>query len=302
MIYKYSQISDTQIVSYEQAKKLCKISLPHLGQLKLFFTELFFLTKCAEPGDKVVYAGAAQGYHIPLLADMFPDITFDLWDPARFDFHPRKTIKAFNKFFTNETAKQYSKDGNKILFIVDIRTIENINEIKENTKEFDILIDKDMEMQKKWCQIMKPRYIFYKFRLPYEYEKYNYITGEIMLQPYSPFSTESRLLTNDYFTEIEYDCKLYDEKLAYHNVYDRCVIGKFHKFEKIMEQLNLINNWDNAMGLAIIHFYLKKIKNDKSKESIGKIFMDIIDFHIKKYGYKKYSIIFKSKQKPPDTK
>lgn len=49
-----------------------------LGQLKLLITEIMFLVKVSKHGDKVVYVGAAEGYHSGYLADMFPDLHFDL--------------------------------------------------------------------------------------------------------------------------------------------------------------------------------------------------------------------------------
>ena len=99
MIFKYSQLYKK--ISYAQAKKMRQISLKkfHIGQLKLLFSEIIFLTKHSKNKNKVLYVGAAAGTHIAYLADMFPNLTFDLWDPGQFDIEPRKNIKIFNQIY-----------------------------------------------------------------------------------------------------------------------------------------------------------------------------------------------------------
>lgn len=306
MIYKYSQLSKNNVITYEEAIDLCFNEKEgpqniYLGQLKLFFTELFFLTKCAKSGNKVLYVGAAPGYHTTMLADLFPDIDFDLWDPRKFETEERPNIRTYNDFFTDTSAKTYAEDGSNILFMVDMRTLKNINKIKKDTTKLDELVTEDMIMQRRWAQIIKPIYAYLKFRLPYEDTFIKYLTGEIYLQPYAPLSTETRLLTNDYFTEKKYDTKLFNDQLSYHNYHNRCKKQSYRKYAKIMEKYNLVNNWDNELALSITHFYLKKIKNVTSKEVTGELFMEIISFHEKKYG-KKYDVIFNSLEGNQDTR
>ena len=48
---------------------------------------------------KVVYVGAAEGYHTAYLADMFSDFKFDLWDQREFDIKDRPNITLFNRLF-----------------------------------------------------------------------------------------------------------------------------------------------------------------------------------------------------------
>ena len=123
MRYKYSQLDKR--IEYDEAKKLSKdVKEMHLGQLKLLISEILFLTKYAKDGNKVVYVGAAEGYHIPKLVELFPNLTFDLWDPAKFGIKETKTINIFNKFFKDEDAENYVKEHNNILFISDIRTLQ----------------------------------------------------------------------------------------------------------------------------------------------------------------------------------
>lgn len=295
MIYKYNQLSVDNRISYRESIEMCMSSTPniYLGQFKLLFTELFFLTKCSRPGDLALYVGAAPGYHTTILADLFPEVNFDLWDPRKFETEERPNIKIYNDFFTDVSAKSYVNSSDNILLMVDMRTLKNINIYKKENdlEKFDELVTDDMVMQRNWARIIQPRYSYFKLRFPYEKPRTKYLTGQIYLQPYAPLSTEARLLTNNYDDEIVYDTKLFDEQMAYHNYNNRCQVGTSRKYNKIFKKYNLVNNWDNTLAMSICHYYLTKIKNNRSKEAAGELFMSMAKFHIKKYG-KKYDSLF----------
>lgn len=292
-VYKYSQIPNDDRITYRKSLELCR-SRPkfHFGQLKLFFTELMFLSKHSQPLDTILYIGAAPGYHINKLAELFPNLNFDLWDPRDFEIDPKPNVKLYQEFFTDTSASSYSKQGGRILLMCDLRTI-TIGKLKKtkNIEEMDELVDEDMKMQRRWCQIINPYYAYLKFRLPYEIPKTKYLGGTIYLQPYTKISTETRLMTSNYTDNILYDNDEFQEKMAYHNACDRCNSAKYLKWEKIMDKYNLVNNWDNALALYITHFFLKNVRKIYDKEAAGKLFMDILEYHIKKYG-KKYDAIF----------
>lgn len=296
-IYKYSQLLNNNRISYEEALKICRnrnmMKRLHLGQLKLFFAELLFLSLKACKGDRILYIGAAPGYHIGKLADLFPELNFDLWDPRKFEIENKKNIKIYNHFFTHDSAKSYSVIKENILLISDIRTVSigKLKKMKEISK-MDELVDSDMKMQMEWCQIINPKYAFLKFRLPYIIPNTKYLTGTIFLQPYSKISTETRLLTNDYFHYKMYDNTEFEEKMAFHNAFNRCHTKHFKRWKDIMLQYDIPNNWDNAFALHIINIYLIKVRNIVSDNEVGKLFLDIISYHRKKYG-NKYDIVFR---------
>lgn len=291
LIYKYSQLNDNERLPYNEAIKILKDKPKfHLGQLKLFFTELLFLTKYATDGDTVLYIGAAPGYHTSKLAELFPKLTFDLWDPRKFEVEQKSNIKVYNHFFTNESAINYSQQKLNILLMCDIRTLE-IGKYKKQIEKMDEIVEDDMTMQARWANIIKPKQAYLKFRLPYGIKNFKYLTGTIYLQPYAPISTEARLLTNNYTDLIEYDTEKFDEKMAYFNVHVRYNKVTYKKWANIMEKYNLLNCWDNALGLHIMYYYLRDIKHNTSEESLGELFMDIIKYHVKKYG-KKYLVLF----------
>lgn len=291
-VYKISQLDKR--ISFREGKQIFTQSNYesfHLGQIKLLYSEILFLTKCSKPNNKVLYVGSAEGYHIAFLADMFPELHFDLWDPGKFSVEPRKNITIYNKFFTDDIALKYKKQGHNILFMSDMRTLE-IGKFKneEDIHKADEIIITDMNNQMKWVQMIKPIYAYLKFRLPYEKPTMEYLNGTIYLQPYSPFSTESRLLTNNYDNLVTYDAVENDEKMAYFNTFIRPTTT-YDRWENVLEKYDIKNNWDNNYALYILDYYLRTIKNINDDAEVGKLFMDVVYFHKKRYG-RKYDIIF----------
>jgi hypothetical protein len=296
MIYKFSQIPPEHRTSYKKSLDECAKKVIHIGQLKLFFAELIFLSIHAKHGDLVLYIGAAPGTHIGMLAELYPDIKFHLWDPRKFnpDLKGKSNIKIYQQYFTDTSAEAYAQDKiNRILVMCDIRDLD-IGQFKRtgDIEGMDKLVDDDMSMQKRWCQIIQPAFAYLKFRLGYNVTKTEYLTGTIYLQPYSKVSTETRLMTNDYETEILYDNLDFEEKLAYHNAFTRCSGKAFNKYNDIFVKYNLKNCWDNALAMHITALYLKSKLLKPTNEEIGVLFMNIIKYHIDKESAKKYAILF----------
>ena len=143
----------------------------HWGQLKLHLSEWDFLNRTRDLWSTrptvVVYAGAADGAHTPLLADLFPEVhRWFLFDGAPFApgvlRHPR--IRAFTGdagFVTDATVPTFARlakeEGAKaILFISDIRTVPSETRVKE-----------DMVSQARWGIRLGADAMLLKFRPPY---------------------------------------------------------------------------------------------------------------------------------------
>jgi len=293
-IFKVSQLSGR--LTYEQALsefEEANVIKPemHLGQMKLFFCELLFLTKYIADANKVLYVGAAKGYHISKLADLFPNVIFDLWDPGQFDLFPRDNMRIYNKFFTTDTAKIYAQSDDKILFMCDIRNLSIAQKIKNlDGIAADEIVDNDMRLQAEWIKIINPIYAYLKFRLPWFTDYSKYLSGTIYLQPYAPTGTEARLMTNNYVDYVMYNNKEYDEKMAFFNFRIRFNTS-YPRWDKICHQYKLKNCWDTAYCLYVTDYYLRKIHGIRSDEKTGQLYMEIVNFHIQKYG-KKYDILF----------
>lgn len=149
----------------------------HLGQLKLFYTLLEFLTVCVTRGislmdSLVVYIGAAPGTNIIAVSELFPDATFLLYDPAPFDSRlmaaaatagARVHVRTGQRdgMFSLATcpeieATQKRLKKKHLLFISDIRL---------NPTEEEVM--RDMLLQQSTVLTLRPLAYQLKFRLPY---------------------------------------------------------------------------------------------------------------------------------------
>ena len=221
----------------------------HWGQLKLLECEITLLmimrairailksVACKGKSVLVVYAGAAPGEHIPILAEMFPTYDFHCYDPASYcnqlKNYALKSVGRIiltNGYFDKECANKYvERCDNKyenLVFISDIRTADpriQSDEIVENC------IEKDMFRQKEWCLIINPDISMLKFRLPWKKGVTEYLSGKILKQTFAPTtSTESRLIiTRDDLNFMrdngltKYDNQTYEMQLMYHNTITR---------------------------------------------------------------------------------
>jgi hypothetical protein len=237
----------------------------HIGQRKLFLTELYFLAEYAHLSNLIVYVGASPGNHINLLADLFPKHIFHLYDNREYSIENKYIqsgqIVLFKQYFTNENVEEYKYKN--ILFISDIRN--------RDTSEFNII--NDMIIQKNWITEIKPIKSLVKFRLPYGDQEYcnekllksnncimEYLNGKLLLQPWSPvISTEMRLIVDQYPSLKNYDCIEVEEKCFYHNYVTRNQPIRMSTFnKKTGKSVSKNYTWDYMQECAIIRFF--KIK------------------------------------------
>lgn len=234
----------------------------HWGQLKLFLSEVEFLTKVQQDAGKrdiiLVYAGAAPGDHDAYLHSLFPSIRFELYDPNDFIVKDSDKIKTHVQFFTDADAKYWQKYVAEhpdiyLAFVTDIRTNPPT---PENIK-------RNMDMQMKWWQIMNPDLSMFKFRLPWEPGKTTYPEGDIYLQCYpSAVSTETRLIVKKSAKLIEYDNKQYEDACFAHNTIARTkyydTYGDFN-----LDHDGIDNCYDCISFVRIIDEYTKINKGKK---------------------------------------
>lgn len=239
----------------------------HWGQRKLFLSELMFLNECYDLYDKnepkyFIYAGAAGGHHLPLLSLLYPDITFLLYDPAKFAIKGADKLKIFNEYFTDETAHMLKKYKNS-LFCSDIRRTTDDNEILE-----------DMEWQRNWVRIIQPHASLLKFRVLFPENqhkndpknKYTYLDGTLYMQQYAPVkSTELRLLSKK--KDTQYKDRIYDK----FDIESTCfffnqVIRQSYYYNK-SDYKCLSHHYDTMAEVSLWKDYLTK-HNIKSNNSL----------------------------------
>lgn len=201
-------------VPYRERPNACKLSL-HSGQRKLLLVEAEFLTYYGNLAKTVVYAGAAPGIHCRLLAKMFPEHTFELYDPRPFSkrLEGVSNIHLHQDYFTDAVATKWSSQPT--LFMCDIRSGDS------NESDFEDHIVTNMLSQMRWVNILKPKMSLLKFRLPFTPGTTHYLDGKILLQPWQPtMSTECRLVTDGSKTR-DYDHTEHEQKLYRHNIAGR---------------------------------------------------------------------------------
>lgn len=268
------------------------------GQRKLMITEVQFLTLFWDP-EKVpdpiiVYAGAAHGKHISLLAQFFPEATFHLYDPRKFVIKAdNKQIFIYNQLFTDQDAIQWS-GRNNVYFICDIRSGQD----DSSFAEFERAIGKDMKDQERWTEIMNPVYAHLKFRIPFLKEEFGqymeYLYGYLFIQPWiGEKSTELRLvISGTSGKKIEWNTYKIESQMFYHNVEVRgknMFINPFKSSKRSCENDKLIpisppellNDWDSLCEIIVLMNYIMKrrgINGIDEKEVLG--LSEIITEHI----------------------
>jgi SAM-dependent methyltransferase len=201
----------------------------HWGQRKLLLTEIEFLTIFLKKYTDtkpvyMIYAGAAPGTHVLYLSSLFPTVHFELYDPRDFNIGLKGNdmINTHVQYFTDDTAKQWIETDHTdktILLVSDIRTGEPG---KMSDIEVENRVKIDHEWQQTWYRIMNPKMAMFKFRLPWDDEKTEYLDGSIYIQPYPPAtSTETRLIVGYNCGMKIYDNRQYEEQLFYYNNYER---------------------------------------------------------------------------------
>lgn len=278
----------TLILNHENAPRMKYVSrrggefrsILHRGQRKLLMSEIGALIMLDPMTEyTLVYAGAAPGIHIPFLSELFPNVTFHLYDPSAFQIRQSERIFLYNTFFTDSVAQSYRGREN-LVFICDIRVAPD-----------ETLVLQDMLAQQRWHEIMQPELTSLKFRLPwpgedhalsdfplFSFEKINdettveYLDGEIHLPIWGRQSTtESRLVIRkrDHSGKKRYNCSAYEEEMSYFN---RVVRPSIHA-EQPVRRNGLDGCFDCAAEVELLTRYagLKEIPEDDLIEFVANL-------------------------------
>lgn len=268
----------------------------HWGQRKLHMSEMDFFTTYTNRNDAytVVYAGAANGQHIPLLLKLFPNLDFHLYDPAPFSpvvlEHPSLKINLYKDsvlpvgFFTDEIAAKYTNVKN-LLFICDIRLAPSMKKTDpEYAQQFEKKVDYDMNIQKNWVDIMKPEFSILKMRIPYHIkEDYEYLDGDVRFQIWAPVaSTETRLIVKKGSFSKKYIPEIYENQCAYFNNQMRQMdisnitfkivgIDIDGKFKDLWMEYGIFINIDCYLETVVFISYLKRTGEEITILNIKKL-------------------------------
>lgn len=241
----------------------------HSGQRKLFNALLYFLTKYAKDGDICVYIGSAPGDNILAIAEIFPTLTFRLYDPKKTKQTNLKNViivtneKGDGSKFTNLTIKELFPEKNRILLFSDIRNTDNKGNITE------VIVHSDLEIQKEWVKDLQPKAFCLKFRIPYVDSKkvkttsISYFDGFGLLQPYSPqTTTEIRLMNSGVPKMITWGLNEHENKMFYINT----ILREWAFYENVD---NDVIGGDNCFDCALETFLCKSfLESDLSTSAL----------------------------------
>lgn len=272
------------------------------GQRKLHLSEVEFFTIYWDPkvvpNPLCVYAGAAPCIHLKMLSQMFPAITFHLYDTSPFVATPTDKVQIFKQYFTDETAAQYA-NRNDVFFISDIRVTDykilqeeelrkrGITEIntkgvpvgpndliteayRESEMKNEKSIWEDMQAQQRWVLTINPVHALLKFRLPYAVDGTDrivqYLKGIVYWQPWSPQnSTETRLKPTrnnaGVYELADWSTLEYEQWNYYHNSIEREQIRYRNLFTGTSDPIDppeLLNDYDSIAEAMILKLYAEK--------------------------------------------
>lgn len=270
-------------------------AVAHWGQRKLPLATaqllIFYWHPEKIPNPVVVSAGAAPGINYAALSELFPQITWELYDPSQFRINQTDKIHLHNELFTDEIAQQwaqYNTINKNVFFLSDIR--RDYPKGHGVSVEREKMIWEDMEMQANWLKIIKPVKGQLKFRLPYVDEKLKpyfgryvkYLSGTLYKGIWAPFeSTECRLVPDDpiqingqsEYKEKYWDRKKHESQMFYFNTEIREVQKYINPYfvnyvndpEKRqytfspIDPPELMNDYDSLAETNIWILYLKKM-------------------------------------------
>lgn len=175
------------------------------------------------------------------------------------------------KYFFDIDAEFFAQRFSDNCFLcVDIRDL-NYFTFEKDHKVTNAVVMRDMEIQKKWVQTMKPVSSLLKFRLPWVLPgetwegTTEYFSGQIYVQAWAPpTSSETRLCTDGTET-VKYNNKLYEDMLYYHNNHIREKETYTVKVNSIAKDINFVtketgydNRFDSSMEIFVLSEYLQK--------------------------------------------
>lgn len=229
----------------------------HYGQRKLLLSEIEFLTSCVlnremQKPPLVVYAGAANGSHLPFLFRLFPTIKFVLIDPAPFcssvcevatHRHEGPVVELIEDVCTDEVCLRLNRTYRATFTLFLVSDIRSGVPAKCTNREHTEMMIRDNAWQRDWCYSLQAVAAMLKFHPPYpaapvgspKYDPLDqtpssirYFDGNALFGVWAPkSSSEVRLVVEGPFSESsqplerEYDCRVFEEQCYFYNTHGR---------------------------------------------------------------------------------
>ena len=283
-------------ITFNSVEEMKHFKSHHWGQRKLLLGELMFFTITASAGSqksvrqtKVIYAGGAPCDHITILNTLFPNLHFDLIDPAPWNetfvaqypslgkenntsnpehFKINDKIDVYHGYFTDALAQELAEKykNEQVLFISDIRDLY-VDSKSDTIKQREDIVNTNMQDQSRWFSIIqnlnaKPEDVWcmLKFKPTFGTQTIEYFDGMLFYQGWAPLkSPELRLITNTVKTKI-YDTVWLEQHLSWYNDVRRNTLVKKSKDPRI----NAL--WDTQYEYDLLTAYKEKNKWSKMSQ------------------------------------
>jgi hypothetical protein len=196
----------------------------------------------------------------------------DDWEFHFYDMNPFAeelkvfpNLKLYHQYFTDEDAFFHRSAAKEdfIVFLSDIRSGSD-----------EEAVDRDMALQRKWIEIIKPDASMLKFRLPWRDGQTEYFDGDIYTQPrIGPSSTETRLIFFGPYKMKMYDNESYNNRIFYwqrHNRNAYHLSPLLHDGERVdltKKIKGLCHCYDCWSEIEICKTFLKDFKKEEANDN-----------------------------------
>jgi len=246
-------------------------SVNHWTQRQIVVQEIEFLLQHSRQGDYVVYIGAAPGTQIPYLSELFPWLTFHLYDTSEIRCHSNELIKIHNVDFNNEILRDWRDCAENVLLLF------NLKQPRGQDSSDKPLLSEGMETQRDIYLRLRPRKALLRFRLPWGKGVTRFLDGKLLLPVWGKQTTTEALLIPDADgKEKEYDHIQFEERMFYFNTVRRV---QYYR-HSVVGVRGLDHCYDCASEVFIMGKYLEKHfnvftaqweYNERGREVVDKI-------------------------------
>ena len=249
----------------------------HWGQRKLALALIQFLNRYWNPREhknpKLLYIGSAPGTGIAFVKNLFPSFEYHLYDPRETKV-TGDNVFIYKQLFEMKDVKDW-KDVDNVFMVSDIRRAIDVK--TETDDAINHKVVEDMKLQESLYLAIRPVAAHLKFRLPYstwETPNFRYLYGVVYKRVWpGQSSTEGGLVPSGEHEKIDWDIKMYEDQMFYHNA----VVREKQKYNNIFTgkpgntSKYLLMDHDSTAEAFILSRYLEKVKIEATQSNVVKL-------------------------------
>jgi hypothetical protein len=244
-------------MTYKEPDPLCPPPTNFRYYRRQLIEEVEFLTLCVKSHkDKftLLVIGAAPGFDLMFLIELFPEMMLILFDPKPILIKtPQKRVKVYQTLFTDEWAEKIKKKlGDSPVFMQCYTRIENYK------------LHTNLEYVRQWHSIILPERGAYEFTLPFSSDEITeFIKGEVYFPVWSKKAGAAcRLITDQNTNETTgYENRRQEEQMMYFNIVVRPKV--FQQMEKeggMQGKQKKSMRYDELAEFTILQNYIRKFQ------------------------------------------